>query len=343
MISAQLRSGSRESIKRLQMDLQEFARATGQLVETVVKEEACLTARMAIKFTPSMSINEKMRNHKGQMTKGSGSGGDGDERKSQVWGEDAVNLSVRAIVMQVDDSLLAATSDFSNVDNYIKWRANNGPGSVRSAWLQTIMQTGDFVEQYKRLKAIFQERNSLQRPLDTGGLESWHRKMKRQWTYKMRFRKGMYGWMNSTPDNMRFAEESTIQSYVSQAMRKVGWIKSGWVRCIKQIGPVKIRTTKYPMGKERVFGLNKLPKYITRHTHGLSNVQMRLPSGPASANSSNHYSISIVNMVGNAGNIAYRAKTVNEVLNARRIARGAKEAKYEEIFNGAAAKFNTGR
>lgn len=334
------------SHRSLSADLKEFALGCGQLLESIIKEEACMTARMAMRYAPPMSAPVRGRNERGEFSAGGGAGGDGDTSDSRKWGEVAVQTSVRMAVKTVDESLLSATSDFSNVNDYIKWKAAKG-NSTREIWLTRIVNgqdekgnTFDEVEQYKKLKAIFHKRNSVHRPLDTGGLASWHRKIKREWGHKYTKRKGFFSW-SSQAENQRFADEATIRSYVRTAVEKVGWVKSGWVQCIKQIGPVKMFSKKYPMGQEKVFGLKGLPKYITRHT-GYGRTQMNVPSLVDPKATSAEFRINIMNMVGNAGNNAGKAKVIENVLRARRFAREKKVAKYARLFDRAASKFNTG-
>lgn len=342
MIRVRPQTSGRFSHRALSADLKEFAAGCGQLLESVLKEEACLTARMAMRFAPPMSapITAADRDKTGKFQAGGGAGGDGDKMASRKWGDVAVQTAVNASVMRVDESLLAATSDFSNVNDYIKWREANGPGKARTLWLANIMRGEDYQEQYTKLKAIFQKRNSAHRPLDSGGLASWHRKIKREWGHKFTKRSGFFSWQ-SQPENQRFASESAIKAYVLDAIKRVGWTKSGWVQCIKAIGPVKITSKKYPMGREKVFGLAGLPKYITRHT-GYGAVRMNVPSAVDQNATSAEYRINIMNMVGNAGNNAMKAGTIEKVLRARTMARAKKVAKYVGLFNSAASKFNTG-
>jgi len=340
MIRVRPQTQGQFSHRSLSADLKEFAKGCGQLLESVLKEEACMTARMAMKFAPPMSLPETARSKDGTVKAASGAGGDGDRPGSRAWGDAAVETSVRAAVSKVDESLMAATSDFSNLNDYIRWREVNGPDKARTLWLAKVMREGDYQEQYTRLKAIFAKRNSVHRPLDTGSLGAWHRKIKREWGHKYTKRSGFFSWQSQAA-NQRFADEATIRSYVAEAIKRVGWTKSGWVQCIKQIGPVKMVSRKYPMGQEKVFGLKGLPKYITRHT-GYGKVQTNVPSLYNNQASSAEYRINIMNMVGNAGNNAGKAKVIENVLRARRFAREKKVAKYARLFDRAAAKFNTG-
>lgn len=340
MIRVRPQTQGQFSHRSLSADLKDFAKGCGQLLESVLKEEACMTARMAMKFAPPMSAPSRSRNNEGEFKAGGGAGGDGDRPNSKSWGDVAVQTSVQAAVTKVDESLMAATSDFSNLNDYIRWREANGPEKARTLWLAKVMREGDYQEQYTRLKAIFGKRNSAHRLLDVGSLGSWHRKIKREWGHKYTKRSGFFSWQ-SQAENQRFADEATIRAYVRDAIEKVGWTKSGWVQCIKEIGPVKMVSRKFPMGQEKVFGLKGLPKYITRHT-GYGKVQSNVPSLYNNQASSAEYRINIMNMVGNAGNNAGKAKVVENVLRARRFVREKKVAKYARLFDRAASKFNTG-
>lgn len=341
MIRVRPQEKGRFSFRALSADLKEFAVGCSQLLESALKEEACLTARAAIAYTAPMTAPKSGRSEKGQFQTAGGAGGDGDKKSSETWGNAATETAIRSTVIRVDESLLAATSDFSNVNDYIKWRQANGPEKARTLWLARIVRGEDYQEQYRRLKAAFQGRESVHRPLDSGGLRSWHHSMRRRFGYrKLRASKGRKAYMQHQ-ENQRFADEQTIQNYVMDAVKKVGFVKSGWVKCIQEVGPVKIVSKKYPMGQEKVFGLKGLPKYVTRHA-GYGKVQMNAPTAFNNSASSAEYRINIMNMVGNAGGTATKARVTQNVLMARHAARKKKVAKYASLFDRAASKFNAG-
>lgn len=341
MIRVRPQTEGRFSYRALSADLKDFAAGCGQLLESILKEEASLTARAAIKFTAPMSAPRDNRGEDGQFKVGGGAGGDGDKKSSENWGNAATETSIRSVIKTVDESLLAATSDFSNLNDYIKWRQANGPGKAQTLWLAEIIQGEDYQQQYTRLKYAFQNRQSMHKPLDAGGLRSWHHKMRRAYGYiGLGRKKGARSFM-AHKENQRFADESTIRAYVIDSVKKVGFVKSGWVKCIQEIGPVKMVSKKYPMGREKVFGMKNLPKYITRHA-GYGKVQANVPSAINPNTSSAEYRINILNMVGNAGGTAKKAQVTEKVLAERYKVRKAKVAKYASLFDRAASKFNAG-
>jgi hypothetical protein len=341
MITVRPQTEGRFSMRALSADLTDFAVGCRQLLESVMKEEASLTARAAIKFSAPMSAPKDNRAPDGQFQVGGGAGGDGDQKSSETWGNAATETSIRSVIKTVDESLLAATSDFSNVNDYIKWRQANGPEKAQTLWLAEIIRSEDYQSQYVRLKYAFQNRQSLHKPLDAGGLRSWHHKMRRSFGYiGLGRKKGARAFM-AHKENQRFADEGTIQAYVLDAVKKVGFLKSGWVKCIQEIGPVKIMSKKYPMGREKVFGMKQMPRYIMRHA-GPGKVQSNVPSAYDRSATSAEYRISILNMVGNAGGSAKKARVTEHVLMERYKIRKAKVAKYASLFDRAAAKFNAG-
>lgn len=342
MIRVRPQTKGRFSHRALEMDLKEFAIGCGQLLESALKEEASLTARAAIKFSAPMTAKRTGRTKKGLFMAQAGSGGDGDEGKSQRWGEAATETAIRSVVKTVDESLLAATSDFSNLNDFIKWKMQNNDKPFNSlAISRIILSDADNLSQYNSLKAMLQNRASNLKPLDGDALKAWHHRVRRQFGYrKLASSKGRQGFQSQI-ENQRFATKETIDSYVLDAVQRVGYVKSGWVTCIRKIGPVKIVSSKYPMGREKVFGLSKLPKYITRHT-GPASVTSNVPTAMSGGAKSNDYRIVIMNLEGNAGNMGRIAKVTENVLLSRTKARSLKVAKYSRLFNRAAAKFNAG-
>ena len=343
MIRVRPQLEGRFSHRALSSDLKDFAVGCGQLLESILKEEASMTARMAIKFGAPMSVPPEGtgREKDGTFTAGSGAGGDGDKPKSKDFGNVAVETAIRSVINTVDESLLASTSDFSNLNDFIKWRQKNGPEKAQTLWLAEILRGEDYQQQYTRLKYTFQNRTSLHKPLDQGGLRAWHHQMRKSYGYiGLGRKKGARAFM-AHKENQRFSDEATIRAYVLQAVKMVGFVKSGWVKCIKEIGPVVIKSKKYPMGQEKVFGLKGLPKYILRHA-APGVVQKNVPTAFNPSATSAEYRINILNMVGNAGGTATKAKVTEHVLRARHTARKAKVAKYASLFDRAAAKFNAG-
>jgi len=342
MIRVRPQTKGRFSSRALDMDLKEFAIGCGQLLESALKEEASMTARAAIKFSAPMTAKRTGRTRKGMFKAQSGNGGDGDEGISKNWGEAATETAIRSVVNQVDESILAATSDFSNVNDFIKWKQKNESKPFKSFIIgRILLSDADNVSQYNSLKAVLQKTNSIHKPLDQGELEAWHKRIRRQFGHrKLASKKGRQSFQ-AHPENQRFATKETIDAYIMDAVQRVGYVKSGWVSCIKKIGPVKIVSSKYPMGREKVFGLNKLPKYITRHA-GISNVNSNVPTAISGGSKASEYRITIINLEGNAGNMGRLAKVTENVLLYRTKVRTAKVAKYSRLFDRAAAKFNSG-
>ena len=320
-------------IRTFMADLGKFANFTGQLIENAVREEASLTARAAMKHSPSMSasIKRNARSKKGLFNASSGNGGDGDKKSSQAFGERAVALDILRIVKTVDESLVDATGDFSNVDDYIKWRTSGrGQKTLNNTELNRIRLDPDHLKAYQSFKAIFQGRGEQHKRLDGGSLASWHSQMKKKFNHRIRRNRTKDSAFFNTLAGYRTADERTIINYIRSSQKRVGYLKSGWLACIKQIGPVRIRTNKYPMGLEKSYGLKGLPTFIKRHSApGVA--KLNFPSVYDSDAKLKIYKINIVNMVGNADNAGTTAKTFDKTLAYRTANRKGKMKKYLEI------------
>ncbi len=325
------------AVRSAMNDIGHFARHTGQLIEDAVREEASLLARAAIKHSPSMSAPNKSRDKEGKFVRGGGAGGDGDETSSLAWGERAVDLDIRRIIMKPEDSLLSATDDFSNVQDYIRWRTEGrGRDSLELRFLNQIRLNPDHQEAYTRFKAIFHGKSSLHRKLDSGGLKSWHDEMRKKFKGRIRKNQTVDKSFFARPEGHRIADASTINSYIKEVQTHVGWLKSGWLACINQIGPVRIVTRKYPMGRERKYGLKGLAKYIFRHSAS-GKAFINFPSVYDSGAALKIYRINIVNMVGNAGNAGTTAKTIDKTLAYRAANR---KGKLKRLLNLSIDHFN---
>lgn len=320
-------------VRSFMSDIQTFAKHTGQLIENAVREEASLTARAAIKHSPSMSASPRSdaRGDAGRFKVGHGNGGDGDEKMSQVYGERAVALDIFRIVKLVDESLVDAVGDFSNVDDYIKWRTKGrGRDTLNNANLERIRLDDNHLRAYQNFKQIFTATGSKHKKLDVGGLAAWHGEMKKKYSQRIRKNKTRDASFFNTIEGYRVADHSTILAYIKQSMKRVGYLKSGWLACINQIGPVRIVSNKYPMGKEKRFGLKNLPGYIKRHS-APGKSRLNFPSVYDTTATHKMFRINIVNMVGNADNAGTTAKTIDKTLAYRTANRTGKLKKFLQM------------
>lgn len=330
------------AVRSFMSDLNKFAIHTGQLIEEAVREEAALTARAAIKHSPSMSapVSPSSRNQTGQFVSGGGAGGDGDEKSSQAYGNRAVALDVYRIVRTADESLLSAVDDYSNINDYIKWRTQGrGRDSLGISFLNEIRLDTNHQQAYLKFKAVFHGKQTQHRKLDAGGLKSWHSEMKKKFKHRIRKNQSVDKSFFARPEGHRVADDSTIQSVIRESQRRVGYLKSGWLACINQIGPVRIRTRKYPMGQERRFGLKGLAAYIKRHV-APGKVRMTFPSVYDDSATNKLYRINIVNMVGNADEAGTTAKVIDKTLAYRTANR---KGKLEKLLNLGINQFNRGQ
>lgn len=330
------------AVRATMSDIGKFAQHTGQLIEDAVREEASLVARAAIKHSPSMSapVHPSAREKGGRFALGSGNGGDGDETSSKAYGERAVALDIRRIVHTADDSLLTATDDFSSVTDYIKWRTEGrGRDSLSNSAMNRIRLDTDHMDAYKRFKAIFHGKASERRRLDSGGLRSWHDEMKKKYKHRIRKNFSVDASFFNRAEGYRVADENVILGVIRSSQQHVGYLKSGWLQCIKQIGPTRIVTRKYPMGVERQYGLKGLASYIKRFS-AEGRAKVDFPSLFDNRATNKIYRINIVNMVGDADKAGTTAKTIDKTLAYRAANR---KGKLKKLLNLGIDQFNRGQ
>lgn len=294
---------------------QDLGAYTKQLTIDLVKEEAALTAREAIKYSPPLDGS---------------AGGKGDKPIAKKWGEWAVVYDVLTVVTEDSKSLAAAISQSrNNRAKFDKWRMGKPPksaGIVSKIWAD---KNGD--RAFKKAQALFLNwgKSRLNFIGNEQTLEARHNHYRK--LYKGRIRK------NGGKDNQgklkgqpfTFAPYKVIKDYIKKRQERVGWMKAGWVYAINKIGKPVIN------GVEQTRGMRKLPAWITRHnaTHG--KVGINISSG-----ADNNVMITIRNDLGNIFGVGYLAGTKMHTLAVRQ---GKLQRRLNHFMRAAIEKANKGQ
>lgn len=283
-ISVQLKTNRLNSLSKT---FNKFNETTNQIVEEVMKEEACLTAREAMVYTPPMN--------------GSG-GGNGDKKVAEDWGDMAVEGDILAVVSYENKALAAAVGPNGNMNKFLNWK-NDGTRPKKSGTIQKIFDDQNYRRAYRNATNLLKNNTKVQVLQTKSAIQSVHDEARKQ--YKGRIRRNR-GNSPSFDPTIKLAKASELKAYIRERQLKVGWMKSGWLDVIKTIGPARIS------GMPTNFGVKDLPQFITRHNNnsGLVNISMTSGIGGGSE-------IKITNKMGDAFGVAREAEVFNHVISAR--------------------------
>jgi hypothetical protein len=273
---------NRNLLEGLQRSFADYKKETRQIVEDVLKEESCLTAREAMVYTPPMD--------------GAG-GGKGDTKSAERWGNMAVEKDILSVVSYENKALSAAVGPSGNSRKFADWKAGLRP--KKPGIIQKIYDDENFGRAYNKAKQLLSHNSKLEILRNTAQIKKIHDAQRAM--YKGRIRKNGGG--KGIP---ALANPAQLKDYIKKRQERVGWMKSGWYDAIKKIGPATIN------GMPKNFGLKDLPQFITRHVNGFGQVNIQMTSGTGGRSA-----IVIKNSIGNIFGVAYQANTYLKVISAR--------------------------
>lgn len=295
------------SDKLLVDQLEKWKIETRMTAADVLKEEAALTARAAMQFTPPVDGK---------------SGGQGDKKVAERWGNFAVKFDVLQVIGYENKALASAAGPKGSSAKFAKWRERKRP--IKPGIIQKIYDDENFGRAYNKAKALMSKNYKL--AIFTTTAEIQHEHNIQRGKYKGRIRRNMSKGvkMQQMP---ALSNPKLLDAYIEQRQRKVGYLKAGWFDVINKIGPPKIN------GIAKNFGVKDLPGFITRHAgNGHGGVQMELQ---ITGNSDQF--IHITNGIGNIFKIAYENNVVSQVYNVRSKKSAKRMAHFQRAIN---AKFN---
>lgn len=294
----------------------EYAKFTGQALVDLVKEEAALTCREAMVYSPPLDGS---------------AGGQGDKKIAETWGNAAVERDIRSVITPDSKSLAAAVAPGSgNGNKFAKWKAGKRP---REGILQKLYDDQDFARSYAKARNLF-----LHRPANlvgVDGIKSAHNRERN--LYRGRIRRNNGPSTKRMPENQKIAAERDIKAYIKTRQKQVGFMKAGWLTAIARLGTPKIN------GVPKNFGVKGLPAWIKRHSSGHGQVAIQGGEVAAMAQVSpgdKRLNIIVRNDIGNIFRAAERADTATKVLFARAGKMGARIGHFQKI---AADRFNAGQ
>ena len=276
--------------EKVRGDLVKFNEYLGKLTGVLLKQEACLTARAALKYAPPVVGSEA-----GQV-----GGGKGDKAIAGVWGARAVDKDIRSIFAPKWATLsgVFSSGDVGSEALFKLWKAKplkNAPSTMTK-----IHADSDLDRSYKKAKAIYGGGKSTARYINNAGqMRLIHEGQRRNGRI---VREG-----GPAKDLRRYpyiAKEAMIRAYVKKRQLEVGKLKSGWWQIISTHG----RGLNI-FGRIVDAGAKGLPKYITRH---------RGPGTLAAQLTGATKKVTITNTIGDNDNAGLKVKTFALTINHRR-------------------------
>lgn len=238
MITISVRTKGNE----MRADFMAFQRRMGELVGQMLQQEACLTARAALKYAPPIVP----------------SGGKGDTAAAGKTGERAIDKDVRAIFAPRGTTLPAVFSQNSGGQRsaFSAWR-KRAFTATSSTILSKIYNDPDEDRAFRKARNLLGGRTDQSKELNNAGqmrlIHEGQRKNGRV------VREG-----RPTKQIKRYpyiAKDSLIKQYIKRRSLEVGKLKSGWWEIISTYGRGLVI-----FGRTVDAGAKGLPKYITRHS-----------------------------------------------------------------------------
>lgn len=275
----------RTNSKKVMGDMASYRLYLTGVVKTLVKQEACLTARSALKYAPPIVQN----------------GGKGDTSAAGKSGERAIDKDVRAIFAE-PGSTLASIFNKENRNglfkDFLKWRAK--PNAVASSTLISKIHSDDDVRRaFGKASNLFSSKpNRSKTVINIGQMSTIHKAQRKNGRVVREGRPD-----KETKRYPYIAKAPLINKYVKLRSRAIGKLKSGWWEIISKYG-----TNLVVFGRTVNAGAKGLPKYITRH---------KGPGRLSETKGGHSYKVQITNEIGDNDGAGLRTNTFMLVIRDR--------------------------
>ena len=293
---------------RVKGDLKAFKQHLNKLTGDLLKQEACLTARMAIKLTAPMAST----------------GGQGDKKVAEVMGNRAIDKDVRAIFAPKHATLSAVFADgrAPAKARFIAWRDKALPQSS-STLLSKIHADSDVERAFERAANLYLNKQPRNKSVDgVAEMKSLHD--------RERYRGRVVRFGRPSKQVKRYphvTSEANIKRYVKLRQMQVGKMKSGWWDIINKHGRNLVI-----FGRTVDAGAKAMPKWIYRHSGGGTLQQ-------ASTILGGRHKVVIRNAKGNAEGVGDERRTHAAVVSGRMMA--ISKRPYQVYANRIVRNWNT--
>ena len=269
---------------RVKGDLAAFRQYLGKLTGDLLTQEACLTARAALKYSPPMVAG----------------GGKGDTAAAGKMGERAIDKDIKAIFAAPHRTLSGVFyQKAGSRARFARWRSLTNI-KLKSNWMQDIFTDPDEDRAYSRAMMKLGLEPPRNKIADSMGQASSYHKRNRI--------KGRVTKFNGPDEQTKrypvVIKEQTLKKYIALRQKVVGKLKSGWYDIINTYG----RNLNI-FGRTVDAGAKGLPKYVTR---------LRFKNGRMTKNMTGHSKrLLIANLYGDAEGAADERGTFGAVVKHR--------------------------
>jgi hypothetical protein len=271
---------------RLYGDFEQYRKHLRQLRGDLLKQEACLTARAALKFAPPLVEG----------------GGKGDTAAAGRTGMEAVAADIKSI-FAIPGSTLSSVFAGSRASksHFAKWRQKSSPKTGTSV-IKDIHSDEIEDRAWQYAKNLYGNREGRHMtPSSLAEMAKLHRAERR---------KGVVRRTGGPSDQVRryphIARQALINKYIKLRQRAVGKLKAGWWGIINAHG-----RNLTISGRTADAGAKGLPGYITRHRMNTGSMRV--------VNSPNAGRITIRNDIGDNDGAGMKADTVIMVTSYRQM------------------------
>lgn len=225
----------------MRADWSAFQRRMGEITKGVLMQEACLTARAALKYAPPLVAT----------------GGKGDTAAAGKMGERAIDKDVRAIFAPRESTLQAVFSQgrAGSKSAFTKWKSGTPPNSG-SRLINKIYEDSDIERAYRKALNLYGDGKSKSKSLNNAGqMRMIHEGQRKNGRV---VREG-----RPSSEIKRYpyvVKDALIKRYIKTRALQIGKLKSGWWEIISTYGRNLV-----VFGRAVDAGAKGLPKYITRH------------------------------------------------------------------------------
>lgn len=296
--------------EKLGASLLGFKDYLSRLTFDMVKQEAALTARQFMKYTPPIPYK----------------GGDSDTKAGERQGKIAVERDIRSMICPRDYNLAAAVdSVVGSMSSFEKWRSKRLHGKVGYI-INKIHDDNDIPRAYQKAKNLFSKRPISDRMISGQRLRNVHDEQRRKYKGRITRNRGPEHKIKQDP---YFAEATDLDSYIEKRQDMVGKINAGWWSTIQKIGKVRIR------GLDVTPASKGVPKYITKHNINGYILPLRA-SGAVRFDS-----ITVINPIGDVNGVGTEANVKARAIAFRMKAIAARP--YDKIIRRNIDDFNSGK
>lgn len=279
-----------KGFEEYQQALNEYRLFSGKCMRDVLLEEAALTAREIMVFTPPIVR----------------AGGKGLSKAAEITGRDAVAKDIRSIFNSDKDpdgksafAMMGMAVVAGDSGLFEKARKEGVSTSKARGIFKKVLDDPDpqraFQQFTNRFKAAFEAKAGQTVIKD---LKGTHNKMLAKYAGRVR-RNGGPG-VNKALRPM--AEEAALVAYIKAEQRKVGKLKAGWYDVI--MGLPKPTTP----GVHKNFGVRGIPSWVIKNSK--NNGYLRFSGNQDTAN----FMLTIGNAIGDNDSVATDASTLNKVM-----------------------------